>query len=267
MPVSAIDSIRTEPSVGLPPEDAHVLLAGQSNALGFLNDGPAPYIPTMRVQVWADTNGDGQGDAWAPMLPGINTGTLANPHVWGSEVEVANRWLAMNPNGSSVLWIDKDDLVKGSTGLAEDAMQLDWSPHSQGEMFDRATASANAAMHSLDGTPHAFDHWDVLMWGQGETDATDPAKAAAYGPNVREFITDARAAWHVDEVVVMRITDTAGPYSLPVRQAQWNLDNGDDPMPGVHTFKTIGIAMRPDGIHYADHITLGGDFFDGWLLP
>lgn len=260
---STLQSDGAPAEVASSPDD-HIILAGQSNALGFLNNGPAPYDPTWRVQIWSDTDGDGTPDAWNYMRPGVNTGTLANPAAWGAEVEIANRWLADHPDG--VLWIVK--VAKGSTGLAEDPLALDWSPHSHGEMFDIATAAINAARHNLDGGGHAFAQWDVLDWMQGETDAQDAAKADAYGLNVREFITDARAGWAVEDVAVARITDTAGPYSLAVRNAQWNLDNGDDPLADVHSFKTIGFAMAPDHLHYAPEgqIALGDAFFDAWLV-
>ena len=242
--------------------DAHVILAGQSNALGFGNTGPAPYTPTARVQIWADTNGDGAGDAWNYMRPGVNTGTLTNPDVWGAEVQVANEWLGDHAGG--YLWIDK--VAMGSTGLAADPAQLDWSPASVGEMFDRATASADAARHNLDGTPYAFSAWDAALWMQGETDATDPAKAQAYASNLHGFLTAARAAWDVTEFVVGRITDSpALPENAAVRVAQWSEDQAD---PQMVSFKTIGFAMQPDTIHYAadGQIALGAVFYDGWML-
>ena len=45
-----------------------VMFAGQSNALGFGNNGPAPYVPTWRVQIWTGTE-------FNYMNPGVNTGT------------------------------------------------------------------------------------------------------------------------------------------------------------------------------------------------
>jgi hypothetical protein len=245
--------------------NAHVIIAGQSNALGFGNTGPAPYTPTYRVQIWTDTDGDGQGDAWNCMNPGVNTGTPANPKVWGPEVGEANRFLAARTGAYDILWVVK--VARGSTGLAQDPAQPDWSPASTGEMYATATATINAARHNLDGGPYAFTAWDRLDWMQGETDAQSAAKAAAYGVNVRDFITHARTDWSVEDVVVARITDsTALPYSLDVRQAEWNLDNGDAPMADVHTFKTIGFGMQADGLHYdaAGQLALGQGFFDAW---
>jgi len=241
--------------------DSHVIFAGQSNALGYGVTTAAPYTPTARVQIWADTNGDGVGDAWNYMLPGTNTGTPTNPTVWGPEVEFANRWLADHATG--YLWIDK--IAKGSTGLAQDATQLDWSPHSTGEMYDIATASIHAAHDNLIGSPYAFTNWDAIERMQGETDATDQTKADAYAANLAEFATDARTDWNAPEIVVGRITDTAGTYNLTVRQAQWGDDQSDSQMV---SFKTIGFEMQSDNLHYDANgqISLGNAFYDAFAV-
>ncbi len=248
--------------------DGHIIIAGQSNALGYLNEGPAPYAPTARVQIWTDTNGDGVADAWNYMRPGVNTGTPANPHDWGPEVQIANDWLRDHSTG--YLWIVKDaQTVKGSTGLAEDATQIDWSPHSHGEMFDTTIQAANDAMRNLSGGQFAFDHYDAVMWMQGEQDAYDPAKAAAYQANLTELVADARADWHVTDFIMGRITATAGAAAdnLAVRNAEYTVDYND---PFVASFKTIGFEMQSDNLHYdaVGQVSLGNGFYDGWMgLP
>lgn len=241
----------------------HVILAGQSNALGYLNNGPAPYKPTARVQIWADTDHDGLGDAWNYMLPGSNTGTLTNPLAWGPEVQFANRWLAANPTG--YLWINK--IAKGSTGIAEDGGEVDWSPSSTGEMYDIATTAITGSMANLSGGPYTFSSWDAVLWMQGEQDATSQAKANAYGANLEALIAAAREDWSVEKFILGRITDSAAlQYNEAVRIAQWALPLEDS---NVLSFKTIGFGMRDDTIHYNDvgHVQLGNSFFyafDGW---
>jgi hypothetical protein len=241
-----------------------VIFAGQSNALGFGNTGPAPYSPTPQVQIWA-LQADGSYQ-WNYMRPGVNTGMPANPTVWGPEVQFANDWLGQHAGDGTYLWVLK--VTKGSTGLAADPAALDWSPHSSGEMYDLAVSQANAAMHNLDGTPYAFSRYDALFWMQGEQDALVAGKAAAYGANLGELLTDARADMMHDPagyVGVGRITDSAAlPDSLDVRQAEWQVDQADAHM---ESFKTIGFAMQPDGLHYAaaGHIALGDGFFDNWV--
>jgi hypothetical protein len=181
----------------------------------------------------------------------------------GTGGRLRQRLAGRSPNPGDVLWIDK--VAKGSTGLAADAGQLDWSPTSHGEMFDAATASAEAARANLAGTPYAFAQWDAALWMQGETDATDAGKAASYAADVRGLIGAARTAWDVEQFVVGRIGDSAAlPYSLAVRDAEWNLDNGDAPVADVHSFKTIGFSMQADGLHYdaGGQLALGQAFFD-----
>lgn len=239
--------------------DTRIILAGQSNALGFLNNGPAPYQPTARVQIWADTNGDGVPDAWNYMLPGHNTGTLANPDVWGPEVGFANRWLASHPFG--YLWIVKS--AKGSTGLAMNpgAGILDWSPESSGELFATTTSIVVAAKANLAGGQYAFSAYDALLWMQGEQDATDQTAASAYLANLQDFITHVRASWFTNKVVIGRITDSANlAYNAAVRIAQWQAFMDDAQAP---SFKTIGFDMQPDLIHYSapGHVKLGAAFY------
>src|SRR3954468_9341681 len=124
----------------MPPEsnDALVAFAAQSNGLGYLNNGPAPYVPTARVQIAVDSDGDGRVDTFNYMQPGVNTGTASNPLAWGPEVAFANDWLANHPTGT--LYIAKT--AKGETALAQND-GLDWSPHSVGELFDRGTQAAD----------------------------------------------------------------------------------------------------------------------------
>jgi hypothetical protein len=238
----------------------HVIVAGTSNPLGFLNTGPAPYAVTVRVQIWTDTNGDGKGDAWHYMNPGVNTGTLNHPTAWGSEVQLANRWLESGEPG--FLWVVKGtETVKGGSTLADD-----WDPGT-GAMFASTTQAAANAMRNLEGGPHAFDHYDAAFIGLGENDAIDPAKAAAFGDRLPALNTAARAAWKVTKLVEYRITDGPGAPAdnLLVRQAQWQADQAD---PDLVTYKTIGMPMLADKVHYAQggHLALGDGNYDGWLF-
>lgn len=227
------------------------LFAGQSNALGYLNDGPAPYIPTARVQMWTDTNGDGVGDAFNYLRPGWNTGTEANPHAWGPEVAFAADWLDHNPTGT--LYLGK--VAKGSTGLAQDAGAVDWSPRSEGELFDAATRVSHDMRANL-----GVDHLDGIAFMQGETDATDAAKAGAYHDNLVEFAQEARLDWGATDIALGRI-GAAGAYSQAVREAQWQVDQEDA---HLASFRTLDLGLRQDGLHYdaAGQWALGQSFFD-----
>lgn len=224
-----------------------VILAGQSNALGYLNDGPAPYAVDWRVQIWT-------GERFEVMQPGVNTGTAANPAAWGPEVEFANRWLVDNADNGDILAIGK--VVKGSTGLAHDDAALDWSPSSRGELFDQATAVAKAMEAALQ-----TDKIDATLWMQGETDATDAAKADAYAANLADLFAHMRLDWGSTEIAFGRIGGQP-EYAAQVRYAEWLVDQQDD---HAASFKTLDYAMRPDGLHYADHVQLGAGFYDAWI--
>lgn len=233
--------------------DTLVMLAGQSNALGFGNNGPAPYVNTARVQIWVDTNGDKIGDAFNYMNPGVNTGIKSNPLAWGPEVEFAKAWLEANPEGT--LFIGK--VTEGSTGLAQRAGADDWSPASDGELFDKAKRVALDMQSNL-----GRDHLDGVLYMQGETDGYDQADAGAYHDNFADFLSAVRSEWRGTEVVAGRIAG-APPYAADVRYAQWLLDQEDD---HLTTFRTLDFGMQADGLHYdaAGQVSLGRAFFDGW---
>lgn len=225
--------------------DAHIIIAGDSNALGFLNNGAAPYTPTVRVQIWT-------GSEWNYMRPGVNTGTETNPLAWGPEVGIANRWLADNATG--YLWIVKQ--AKGGTSLA-----ADW--HEGATWFANTTRETSEAMHNLDGTGFSFSEYQVGFIGLGENDA-NAEMAPGYLDRLVAFDFAARAAWNAAELVEWRITTGAGDEAsnLAVREAQWQADMADMHMT---SFRTIGFAMHADGVHYADHVQLGNAAYEGWV--
>lgn len=226
-----------------------VLFIGQSNMDGYDNTGPAPYAPTERVQIWT-------GRRFEPMRPGVNTGGGSGQPAWGPEVAFANRWLVDNPEG--VLRIGK--ISAGGTGLAQDAAAPDWSPDSRREMYDFARMTAHR-MQAQTGARRL----DVFIM-QGETDAADPAKAAAYEQNLRAFITRARTEFVPGAPMPVRFVlgqvRDATPYAARVRSAQAAADRDD---PDVASVDTNGFTTR-DGIHFdaAAQLRLGADFYAAW---
>jgi hypothetical protein len=245
-----------------------IIIAGQSNALGYLNTGPAPYVPDARVQIWCDTNADGVPDAWNFMNPGANTGTLANPNVWGPEVEFANQWKSKNVGSNDSLWIVKEGCVKGSTYLQEETANgvLDWSPESTNELFATAHATVLAAMANVAGNPaEAFTAYDALLWMQGEQDATDQTAADNYNVNLRDFLSHVRdptVGWAVNKVLIARIAAPLTAYHDTVRLAQWAVSFDD--LANSPGFATKDLPLRNDSLHYTDqgHILLGRRFWN-----
>lgn len=236
-----------------------VLFVTQSNGIIPGNTGPAPYVPTWRVQIWTDTNGDGIGDTFHAMRPGVNTGTLKNPTSWGPEVGFATKWLEANPvkDANNILWIGKAG--RGETGMAYNPDRPDFSPRSEGDMFDFAVSTSLRMQSDL-----GYDHLSLLVIHQGETDAYQLDTAQAYEFNFTEFLDASRVEMRVEDIVVGRINDTA-PHSQLVREAQWRIDQED---PHLVSYKTIGFGLQEDRIHHnADGaLSLGRADYEGWLI-
>lgn len=243
--------------------DAYVVFAGQSNMNPPGNPSLPAYSLTSRVQIWTDTNGDGHGDAWNYLQPGVNTGTPGIPGGYGPEIQFAKDWLAANPTG--ILWIEKIDSVKGETALAGNS-GLDWAPSSAGEMFDRATTGIDAARVALNGSPYAFTHWNAVFWDQGQTDAYNAGWAFDYQTNFPAFVTQAKAAWDVDQFFFAQTHAIPGTDWAWVRygQAVTNVIN-----PG-HMVDSLGYDRQSDGVHLsATGLAQEGhgfySLFDAWF--
>src|SRR5579859_449530 len=188
-----------------------ILDMGQSNALGFGNTDPAPYVPTVRVQIWVPDDVTPGGGQWKYMQPGVNTGNAHNPTDWGMEVGQANAFLAADHNPNDYLWIYKYAI--GSDPLDAAGLQLDgrtWSPEVAGQTYDAALAGARQAQAVLEPTQYAFSHWDAFVWMQGETDATDAGMASRYGANLADLVQHVRADFGVYDTIIPRIDDGPG---------------------------------------------------------
>lgn len=238
-----------------------LIIAGQSNALGFNvspSELPASYAPSAAVQIWNATTG-----AFEEMQPGVNTGTVNNPTAWGPEVGEAISWTAAHPG--ETLYIVKDgSTVHGSTGLAADPTQLDWSPSSTGEMYSTATTditSAKAALTAASLTPHVIG----IDWMQGEQDAIDATKAAAYQTNFGAFLGQIETAWGDGDgttpVSYGRIdVSDALTFQTDVRAAQDTVAVGNFTAREVNTDT---FEQQSDHLHFdgAGQLALGEAFY------
>lgn len=215
-----------------------IIVAGQSNALGYHvtpEELPAAYKPDPNVVIWNMAE-----SRWDMMVPGVNTGTPANPNAWGPEVGYAMAWTKEHPD--EILYVVKQ--VKGETPLAQ-AEGLDWSPDSRGELFDQ-TAAQVAASH--------IGHTTVL-YAQGEQDGYDLDAARAYRDNLAELKEAAADLWNADRFLVAQSVGP-GPYNYLVQSGQ-----------GADSFSTAEIAKQDDGIHYSGEgqLELGQAFYDDWI--
>ena len=215
-----------------------VLLISQSNGLTFGNIGPAPYTPTARVQIWLP-----EAQTFAPMTPGLNTGSPIHPTAWGPEVSFANAWLEANPSGT--LYLGK--VSKGSTPIA------DWLPST--DLFDQALLTANRMKFVLDRP------LDQVLMIHGETDAMALETALAYGDNLAVLKAAFRAglAQH-DLPFITSLINPTTPYADELRLEQHLQALAD---PHSTSFDTSHLSTY-DGLHLdpPSVIALGELFFD-----
>lgn len=234
-------------------DDAFVVIAGQSNAVGFnltAGDLPQGGFEDPRTLIW-------DGSTFKPLRPGVNTGAPRQPEAWGPEVAFARRWRAEHPDDT--LYIVKS--ARGSTGIANDPAALDWSPES-GELFAATSAEIAEAKAALraEGDPESVD---AILWVQGEADAVTAAKAEAYDENLEALFAAMRANWGAEAHILFSQVSPrpALPFGTQVRTAQARVDQADDLaiMASAETLET-----QPDRLHYsaAGQIALGEAFYE-----
>ncbi|MGA0608280.1 sialate O-acetylesterase [Phenylobacterium sp. VNQ135] len=220
------------------PKADLVVLAGQSNALGYLTRADVPVEirwPDPEVRIWRDGR-------FEMLEPGRNTGSPNRPEAWGPEASFARVW--RETRRDRPLYIVK--LARGSTSLAP-AEGRDWSPAS-GELFAEATREVEAAKAALSAQGRA-PRIAAILWVQGEADAIDPAMARAYRANLTSLIKTMRLGWSAPQAVVavVRIPDI-GAQAGQVRAAQAAVDDAD---PLTVSVDAKGLPMQADGLHIA----------------
>lgn len=233
-----------------------IAIAGQSNAGGFgLNSGSVPTAlkgwTTPQVQIWNPTT-----QAFEQMVAGTNTGTVNQPTMWGPELGFAHEWVADHPG--ETLYIVKT--IKGSTDIAADPTQLDWSPTS-GELFATMTAQLNAAKAAA-----GIGQVSGIFWMLGEQAAVEGSKAAAHATLLTDEFAAMRASWGDagTPIVFGQISDKAGlEFMGQVRAAQAAVDAADGNAVSVNT---DSFGMQADKLHYSGdgQVSLGTAMYEAW---
>lgn len=221
------------------PEADLVVIAGQSNALGYGLSGadlPAEFRERdPQAMIWRDSR-------FQVLEPGRNTGSPNRPAAWGPEAGFARTWRAARPDRP--LYLVK--LARGSTSLAP-SEGLDWSPASK-ELFAETSAEVQAAKAAL-AARGLQPRIAAVVWIQGEADAMDASAARAYRANLTALIKAMRQGWREPgaPVVLARIPDF-GAHASEVRAAQAAVDDAD-----TLTFSVDaqGLPMQADGLHIA----------------
>ena len=237
-----------------PPEGAIIVFAGQSNTGGAGMSASTlsnAWKPDPLTLIW-----NSQAQQWAQMNPGVNTGYAGNPGGWGPEVQFAIDFRASHPD--EVLRIVK--YAEGGTPLNQDlgTWHYDWSPASDGELFDQTTSQIQQASAAAGGVRP-----DAVFFGQGEEDANSSTAAQAYGANLAAFVDAVRAEWMADPDGKVGIFQIGGSpqYAAAVRTGQQQVDAAD---PDLLSFDTLGLPLQPDGLHYAatSYEAIGANFLD-----
>jgi len=230
---------------------AFVAFAGQSNMTGYAMSlatlaGVGWHAPDPLTHVW-----NNRASRFEVMRPTLNT----NAYSWGPEVAFAMRFRAAHPDRP--LYIVKTSA--GDTSLAQDLNDdLDWSPASRGEMFDRAQGRIDQASRVLGRRP------DAVFISQGETDAFDRAAARAYRANFGAYLDAVRDRWMRDALGYVAWSNVAvgGRYAADVGRAQSEIDRETANTDSFDTADRARFPRQPDQLHLdAKGLVAVGDVF------
>jgi len=171
------------PSLAFAVENAAHLyvLAGQSNALG--NGSNASSYPNnrevdVRIQFyWVEPGLGSSGGEWTTLKP--QPGVYPKGH-FGPEVSLAHSAYAAGIQNIAVF-----KFAKGSTSLFSD-----WRPGDPSGLFATLSNEMTRALDEL-GKRNPLKA-ECFIWIQGESDAENQEKAAAYGRNLAVLLKLAR---------------------------------------------------------------------------
>jgi hypothetical protein len=192
-----------------PIPSALVVMIGQSNMLGS--------VTTDLVWGGADLQ-----DGATVILNGVTLS--AYPSVPGPLPYVVEAMLAQGVVAPTVV-------VSAGSGQDIAAMAATYVPQ---------------AIADVDGLGGA-DPSAVWFW-QGEADASDPAKAAAYEANLTALVGQMRAAWPTSQVYVQELLTVVPADHATVRTAQSNVDAALAEVTEVFS-RTPSVLVTTDNVH------------------
>jgi len=242
---------------------ALLIIAGQSNALGFLSKATDPVT---RIDYFAApyTNGADALSSIAWHQNGVVPAVTAAPvpldtpqmtargpggyQFFGPEIGLART--AYTDTGRPVTIVKA--AFSGSV-LAPDLLWPYWGPG--GGLFSEMVTLVRSTI-AFDALHHQIDRVGGFYWFQGETDATDPAWAAAYQGNLKAFIARVRADVPGVYPIVLAKEWTGVPGDAQVRAAD---DWAAAHLPDVVTVDTEGLPRL--GLHVTNvgELQLGED--------
>jgi hypothetical protein len=170
------------PSLALAAAKVHLyILAGQSNALGNgSNASSYPYNRDVDARIrfyWVEPGLGSSGGDWTTLKP--QPGIYPEGH-FGPEVSLARSAYAAGVQNIAVF-----KFAKGSTSLFSD-----WRPGDPSGLFAALSNEMTSAIDAL--RKHNPPKTECFIWIQGESDAENQEKAAAYGRNLAALLRLAR---------------------------------------------------------------------------
>ncbi len=222
------------------------LLAGQSNAVGYVSIGAAA---ASGYQWQTD------GLLWARMGdPAYTNYPWDLPHdIVGSSGTSAPSWIGpeagflktMNPSGRERVAVLK--YAVNATSLGGNNAGV-WNK-AAGQLYTKWQTAVSDGLAAI-AMPYQIAG---LLWMQGEQDAADATgvNGNAYQANLTQFLVDARADFGLQHVVIGLINshiDTGVfPYLTTVRAAQAAVCAAD---PFAYLVTADALALQPDSLHY-----------------
>ena len=247
------DGIEVQYESGTPSSDPTpvkvFLIGGQSNADGRAQASDLPA--ELQAKAGIPTYHEGE---WHYLEGGL---VAKSDDLFGPEVTFGRAMETGCPDEMIVL-------VKyaiGGTDIAED-----WAPGEPGgPQYEGFMDTVEGALASLEGDYIA--EIGGMIWMQGESDANDATKAAAYEQNLTDLIATFRDELDTPNMpfVIGQISDSSTwTYGDTVQAAQDAVAGAD---PNTSMITTTDLPLLSDGIHYnADGtMTLGTRFADALL--
>lgn len=168
------------------------LLGGQSNMAGcaITADLHPPYLaPQTDVKFWNKCNTtvgwppSDPGDAWVDLQGGFGHQYYSGLSMYGPEVSFGYRLNELFPD---------DEIYLVKYGLTSTNLAVNWNPNGSGAVYNVFKSRVDAALANLTAAGKS-PVISGMIWMQGESDAMNPAYAAAYQTNLTNFIAKVRS--------------------------------------------------------------------------
>lgn len=224
-------------------------MTGQSNSVGFADINSATLKATYQT-------------AYANVPLKQQTATNATPTVWTSFVTAAlqPRSNLIDPGHNMGAELSMGRYIDArrsqawaicKSGAGDTSLANYWRPGAAVPMYADSVAFMRAAESEIGG------RLAVMVFNQGEHDATVLAEANAYETNLTAMIAGWRSTWSGLPFIIIKLHNSnTGTYKTTIRTAQTNVANN---VSGVTLISVDDLALQGDGLHLTadSYVTLG----------